>query len=326
MENSTIGIICGVLFFILISSCSEFNYTEQNERVFEYDVSSGLAVSQNNNPLLSYGMHMCFGYDCRYFVVDSEINDYHKTSKISDESPYDESLSWDSKEGSTMLSNFTILGKVTDPWKFYAHYGKSEVSVYTADDIQDKRIYEALVQAAQFADARMGELTEKVDAEKIRKDPSYYSAQLTKDTAIYAEQFGFTVTEIIFSSRFEFPDKDKDGKSVIDSVREQLGAKHTQIEEVKLNLETALAKQTNDLAAARIEAYKITKEGEREADRILTETTTLANRLATSIKQVGIDNTLALEMVKLQGELTKNNVISDVYLTEESIFAQPFYK
>ena len=45
----------------------------------------------------------------------------------------------------------------------------------------------------------------------------------------------------------------------------------------------------------------------------------------TSIEQIGIDGTMKLKMTDLYGDLTKSGVIPTVIVTEDSIFAAPFY-
>jgi hypothetical protein len=55
------------------------------------------------------------------------------------------------------------------------------------------------------------------------------------------------------------------------------------------------------------------------------ESTALANALKVSIDQIGVDGTMKLKMTELYGELTKSGVIPTVIVTEDSIFAAPFY-
>ncbi|MFC1644938.1 hypothetical protein ACFL08_02855 [Patescibacteria group bacterium] len=316
-------LIVMALFFatlIIMGSFSSCVRIEQNELGFQYDINSGKPVNSTNNPLLSFGFDLAVGINAKHFVVNSEVNSYNFTAAVDASSPYDESLSWDSREGVTMTVPFTILGRVTDPWEFYTHFGQKERDYSSVAGIQDQRIYEALRQAGEYVNVRMGELTQDKEADAIRKNPKYYADILTKNVAAYSEEFGFTVTQVIFPSRFEFP-----GGNVIEQARGMLRDANTSIEGGRKAKDKAKGQRDEAIANASIAANQIISEGTREASRLRTETDALANQFKTSIDQIGVEGTMTLKMVELQKKLTKSGVIKRAVLTSDSIFGAPFY-
>jgi len=50
-----------------------------------------------------------------------------------------------------------------------------------------------------------------------------------------------------------------------------------------------------------------------------------ANQAKVDVSQIGVDGTMKLKMTELYGELSKSGVIPTVIVTEDSIFAAPFY-
>ncbi len=309
------------LFLIIGTACCDIARVEQNEIGFSYNVSGGKPVNPENNPMLSFGYHMVVGWDSRFFIINSEVNNYNFTANIKDpKSPYDESLTWDSVEGVTMQVDYTILGKVTDPWKFYANFGRAQRSYKGIEGIQDEKIYEALRIAGQYCNARMGELAQSVGADELRKNPAKYAKILTEEAAKYCEQFGFTITDVIFPHPFVFP-----GGNTIQKTREMLQSANSELEEKKKAVLTAEEEKKNTIADAGIAASKITAEGDRQADLLLSEANALAEQLQASIEQIGVEGTMAIRMSELQGTLMKKGVIPQAVLTEDSIFGQPFY-
>lgn len=197
----------GLLAFFLLVICplfTECSHVGQNEIGFAYNVTDGKAVNEENNPLLDFGWHWIWGWNAKFFIINSEVNSYNFTAVEDENSPYDESLSWDSEEGVTMKVEPTILGRVTDPWKFYTHHSKLDYSYSNVEGIQDARIYQAIRSAGQFVDVKMGELCQNAAADSIRKHPAIFTTILTKTTASYCEQFGFTVTDVFFPSGLYF--------------------------------------------------------------------------------------------------------------------------
>lgn len=314
-----------LLTLVVALSTSKCTYVDQTEVAFKYNVLSGKPVTPEDNPLLTKGFHFTpFGWNTRYFSTSSEIQEYTFTSGSDDASPYDESLAWDSNEGVTMATDFTIRGRVENPWEFYLHYGESEFSYHNvfanAPHVSDEKTYEALRQAGQYAEKVMVELTEFMGAEDIRTHRNDLKKQLIEKTRPYSEEFGFYIEDIIFPERFYYPDG-----NVIETARQEITATNTKIRQLEQELQNAASQKTIDVENARIEAKKIVEKGQREANRIDAETKALAEELAASIEQIGPEATVLLKMAELNGQLTRSGVINEAYLNEDSIFAAPFY-
>lgn len=319
--KSIIGV--AVVFLVALILCSTFGTIQQikqNEIGFEYNVTDGKAITPENNPLLSFGYHMAWGINKRFFVINSEINSYSFTAENDKFSPHNEAMLWDSNEGATMSGNYEIKGRVTNPWKFFSFLGKAQRSFSGIEGIQDEKIYAALRLAGRYAGVKMVELGQKKEAEEIMRNPKFYADQLTKDCAAYADTFGFTVTVIQFPKAFSFPG----GKSII-KAREMLSAANSDKEKKKKGAKIAEQEKEDKLAQAKIQAETILAEGDREAGELLSEAKALAEQLNTSIKQVGIEGTMQIKMTNLQGELMELGIIPQVILTGDSIFGKPFY-
>ncbi|OGY81994.1 MAG: hypothetical protein A3F54_03660 [Candidatus Kerfeldbacteria bacterium RIFCSPHIGHO2_12_FULL_48_17] len=313
------------LLCLLLQGCMSCEYIDQNEIGFKYNVNSGKGVSTENNPQLPFGWAANFGWNAEIFVINSEVNSYSFTADIHDpKSPWDESLTWDSIEGVTMQVDYTILGRVTDPWKFYANYGRAQRSFSGIEGIQDARIYEAIREAGEFVGVHMNELASGEAADLIRKSPARYTQQLTKDTAEYAEHFGFTIMDIIFPDRMVFP-SDNEGVSTITRSRALLESVNSDLEKKKKEVATIEGEKQQKIANANIEARKVLGEANRRAGSLKIEAEALANQMKVSIDQIGVDGAMQLKMAELQNELLDKGVIRQVYLTGDSLFGAPFY-
>jgi len=313
-----------IFLAIIIFTASYFvniGYVSQNQIGFKYNVSSGKPVSAENNPLLPFGYVFTVGWNERLFIINAEVNNYNFTAERDGNSPYDESLTWDSIEGVTMAVNYTILGRVTDPWQFYNHFGRPQRSYAGIEGIQDEKIYEAIRMVGHYVDVRMGEVTQQTEADKIRTNPAKYTTLMTQEAAKYAEQFGFTVTDVIFPDRFIFP-----GGNTIQTAREMLQAANSDVEKLKNEKKTAEQERDEAIANAKIEADQIIGSGQQEADKLLSEARALAEQLQSSINDVGIEGTMQITVSKLQGRLMKQGIIEKAILTEDSIFGAPFYR
>jgi len=313
-----------IFLMILIFIASNFvhiGYVTQNQIGFKYNVSNGKPVSPENNPLLPFGYVFTVGWNERLFIINAEVNNYNFTEARDSNSPHDESLTWDSIEGVTMAVNYTILGRVTDPWKFYNHFGRPQRSYAGIEGIQDEKIYEAIRMVGHYVDVRMGEVTQTTEADDIRKNPAKYTELMTQDAAQYAEQFGFTVTDVLFPDRFIFP-----GGNTIQTSREMLQVANSDVEKLKNEKKTAEQERDEAIANAKIEADQIIGEGQQEADKLLSEAKALAEQLQSSINDVGIEGTMQITMSKMQGKLMKQGIIEKAVLTEDSIFGRPFYQ
>ncbi len=315
-----IVLILVLIGFLFTTPMFKIRYIAQNEIGFKYNVSDGKAVAQKNNPLLPFGYAIAIGWDSRFFIINSEVNNYNFTSKRDVNSPYDESLSWDSSEGVTMSVDYTILGRVTDPWQFYNNFGQGQYSYRGVEGIQDKKIYEAIRLAGEFVDVRMGELTQHEEADLIRRNPRKYTETLTKEAAEYAEQFGFTVTDVLFPDRFVFP-----GGNTIQKSRGMLQAANSDFEKKKNEKKTAEQERNESIANAEIEADKVVAEGQREANHLLSEAKALAEQFRVSVDDIGVEGTMQITMSKLQGNLMRKGVIREAVLTQDSLFGKPFY-
>ena len=313
------GLTVGLLIWcaLILTTCQ---YVNTNEEVFEYNVTSGLPVNKDNNPLLGFGWHIAYGWNAKFFVVDSGVYSYNFTAEPNEHSPNDEALTWNTSEGVSMKTNFTISGHVTDPWMFYTHYGHADATYGSVPDIHDVRIYEALRQAGHYASIRMAELTQNQSADYIRANPGEFVAKLTKDTAAYMNNYGFNVTNFIFPAAFEFP-----GGNTIAEARSKLQAKNAEVQEKEQQKVMANNQKLIALKDAGIAANKIREEGKREANRLNTESDALAAQLSASIAQVGVDGALRLYMSEQLGQLVAKGVIDQAVLTGSSVFGQPFY-
>ncbi len=309
-----------VILFLALNPFITIGYVAQNQLGFKYNVSGGKPVNNENNPLLPFGYTLAWGWNAKLFIINAEVNNYNFTAGRKSNSPYDESLTWDSHEGVTMSVNYTILGRVTDPWKFYNHFGRPQYSYKGVSGILDAKIYEAIRLAGQFVDVKMGELTQVTSADEIRKNPGKYTKMLTIAADEYASQFGFTVTDVLFPDRFVFP-----GGNTIRTARGMLQAANSDGEKLKNEKKTAQQERDEIIANARIKSNRIISEGKREANRLLSEADALAEQLQASIRDIGIKGTVQITMSRLHGKLMQKGIIKEAILTKDSIFGKPFY-
>lgn len=314
--------IGAIIVFVLVwvSMFTTCTYVDPNTKVFSYELTSGLPVNPDNNPLLGIGWQGTYGWNAKFFEVDSGVYSYNFTAEANEHSLNDEALTWNPVEGVTMKTNFTISGHVTDVWEFYAHYGHEDADFSDVEGIHDKRIYEALRQAGHYASIRMGELTQKISADHVRANPGEYVKLLTTDTAKYMNRYGFNVTGFIFPAAFEFP-----GGDTIKEARSKLQGVNSEIQEKEqLRTNESNHKQIA-IKDAGIVATGIKEEGTREANRLIIESDALAAQLAASIAQVGVENAMHLYIVDRYSSLVAKGVLDKAILTNDSIFAQPFY-
>src|SRR4030042_2537697 len=311
----TLFVIAALFIIVMLGCFGEIGYVAQNEIGFAYNVSDGKPVNEKNNPLLSMGWHITWGWDSKFFIINSEVNRWNFTADTKDpKSPFDESATGDSYEGTTMQVDLTVMGRVTDPWQFYANYGRPQQSYSDIEGIKDENIYRALRRATQFVRIKMCELTQSVSADEIRRNPGGYAETLTKEAVNYSENFGFTITDVLFPVRFLFP-----GGTAIEDARNRLQNANSDWENKKKEVKIAQGKKDEAIANAKIQAKEITGTGARKADELLSEAHDLAEQLKTSIDQVGVDAAMQLKMAELQSELTKEGVISRVILTSTSL-------
>lgn len=303
----------------LVSTLTSCHYVHQGEKAFYYDVSSGKAVNPNDNPLLPMGFNSAWGINKRFFSVLGTIMDYEFTREGTGSSPYDETLRWNSSEGVVMAAEYKLYGRVSDPWEFFLHFGEQELAYKTSPN-KDLKVYEAMRQTGRVLDQYLNELAATTDAETIRTRPDWLKQELLPKVRDYMKQFGFEVTDLMFMGNFQYPDG-----NVITEARQQLTALDSEIRSATQMCSNKQNQVKIDIATERIEANKKISEAQRRASMILAESQSLAEALKQSIAQVGIEGTMRLKMAELYGELTQAGAIPAVVVTEDSVFAAPFY-
>lgn len=315
--TAVLVIFLGILFSGMFLNCTHINQTEIG---FAYHVSNGKPVNRENNPLLNVGIDVAVGYDAKHFVVNSENNRYSFTMTEDKFSLFDESMSMDSNEGATMAGDYTIIGRVIDPWKFYTFFEDGQWDYNKVEGLQDKRVYTALRLAGRYAAVKMIEISQEAKADYIMRNPKEFSDKITKMAADYADNFGFTVVEIIFPKAFMFPEG-----NTIDKARAQMANVNSEFETKKISAKKAEEDKKATISEGIIEANRILEQYRRKADQLLSEASALAEQLDTSINQIGVEPAVRLKLASLQGELMQEGVIPEAYLTNHSIFGRTFY-
>jgi hypothetical protein len=246
--------------------------------------------------------------------------DYEFTGPGTGSSPtYDETLRWNSSEGVVMDAEYKLYGQVTDPWTFFLHFGEPEHNYKTAPH-KDIRVYEALRCSGKAINQHLNEISATMDAESIRTRPDLLKQELLGWVRPYMKQFGFEVTDLLFMGNFKYPDG-----NVIDQARHQLTDLDAEIRAKEQEKENKANQAKVDISQAGINATMKIEAAKRRASATLAESTALASALKTSVGQIGVDGTMQLKMTELYGELTKSGTIPTVIVTEDSIFASPFY-
>jgi hypothetical protein len=319
MKTALAGIVI-ILCVISLASFTSGTYVKQGEKAFFYNVSSGQAVNPQANPLLPMGFHATWGPNEKVFTVMGTIMDYEFTGAGSGTSPeFDETLRWNSSEGVVMDAEYKLYGQVTDPWTFFLHFGELE-HAYRTPAHTDIRVYEALRFAGKAMNKHLNEVAATMDAESIRTRPDLLKQELLSWVRPYMKQFGFEVTDLLFMGNFKYPDG-----NVIDQARRQLTDLDAEIRAKEQEKENKANQAKVDVSQAVINATMKIEGAKRRASAVISESTALANALKSSIDEIGVDGTMKLKMTELYGELTKSGVIPVVIVTEDSIFAAPFY-
>ena len=314
---ATIVILLCVVSLASFTSCT---YVRQGEKVFFYNVSSGRPVNAQDNPLLTMGFHASWGPNQKVFNVQGTIIDYEFTGTGGGSSTqYDETLRWNSSEGVVMDAEYKLYGQVTDPWTFFLHFGELEHD-YKVRPHVDARVYEALRFSGKALNQHLNELAATMDAESIRTRPDLLKQELLGWVKPYMKQFGFEVTDLLFMGNFKYPDG-----NVIDQARRQLTDLDSEIRAKEQEKENKGNQAKVDVSQAEINATMKIAEAKRRASALTSESTALVNALKASIDQIGVEGTMKLKMTELYGDLTKAGVIPTVIVTEDSIFAAPFY-
>ena len=316
------SLLTGIVLLLCLVSLASFTtctYVKQGEKAFFYNVSSGRAVNVQDNPLLSMGFHATWGPNQKLFSVQGTIMDYEFTGPGTGSAPFDETLRWNSSEGVVMAAEYKLYGQVTDPWTFFLHFGDLEHEYKTAPH-KDLRVYEALRFSGKAINQHLNEVSAAMDAENIRTRPDLLKQELLGWVRPYMKQFGFEVTDLLFMGNFKYPDG-----NVIDQARHQLTDLDAEIRGKEQEKENKANQAKVDVSQASINATMKIEGAKRRASATVAESTALASALKTSIDQIGVESTMKLKMTELYGELTKSGVIPTVIVTEDSIFASPFY-
>jgi hypothetical protein len=311
-----------VLAVCIASLCSltTCTYVKQGEKSFFYNVSSGKPVNPQDNPLLPMGFHAAWGINQRVFTVQGTIMDYEFTGAGGGSSPeFDETLRWNSSEGVVMSVEYKLFGQVTDPWTFYVHFGTPEHDYRTAPH-KDIRLYEALRHSGKAMNQHVNEMAASMDAETIRTRPDLLKQELLKWVRPYMQQFGFEVTDLLFIGNFKYPDG-----NLIDQARRQLTDLDAEIRAKEQEKENKANQAKIDVSQAAINASMKIEAAKRLASATIAQSTALAAALKSSIDEIGVDGTMKLKMTELYGDLTKSGVVPTIIVTEDSIFAAPFY-
>ena len=318
--KTALAIIIVVLCVVSVAGFTSCTYVKQGEKAFFYNVSSGRPVNPQDNPLLSMGFHATWGPNQKVFTVLGTIMDYEFTGSGTGSSPeFDETLRWNSSEGVVMAAEYKLYGQVTDPWTFFLHFGELE-HAYRTTPHKDIRVYEALRFSGKSLNQHLNEVAATMDAEKIRTRPDLLKQELLSWVRPHMKQFGFEVTDMLFMGNFKYPDG-----NVIDQARRQLTDLDAEIRAKEQEKENKANQAKVDVSQAAINATMKIEAAKRRASATIAESTALASALKTSLDQIGVEGTMKLKMTELYGELTKSGVIPTVIVTEDSIFAAPFY-
>jgi hypothetical protein len=318
--KTALATIVLLLCLASLASFTSCTYVKQGEKAFFYNVSSGRSVNPQDNPLLSMGFHATWGPNQKLFTVQGTIMDYEFTGAGTGSAPgFDETLRWNSSEGVVMAAEYKLYGQVTDPWTFFLHFGDLEHEYKTAPH-KDLRVYEALRFSGKAINQHLNEVSAIMDAENIRTRPDLLKQDLLGWVRPYMKQFGFEVTDLLFMGNFKYPDG-----NVIDQARRQLTDLDAEIRAKEQEKENKANQAKVDVSQAGINATMKIEAAKRRASATISESTALANALKNSIDQIGVEGTMKLKMAELYGELTKSGMIPTVIVTEDSIFASPFY-
>ena len=318
--KTALAVIVLILCVASVASFTSCTYVKQGEKAFFYNVSSGRPVNQLDNPLLTMGFHATWGPNQKVFSVLGTIMDYEFTGRGTGSTPgFDETLRWNSSEGVVMDAEYKLYGQVTDPWTFFLHFGEPEHDYKTAPH-KDVRVYEALRFSGKAINQHLNEVAAAMDAESIRTRPDLLKQQLLAWVQPYMKQFGFQVTDLLFMGNFKYPDG-----NVIDQARRQLTDLDAEIRGKEQEKENKANQAKVDVSQAGINATMKIEAAKRRASAVIAESQALASALKTSIDQIGVEGTMKLKMTELYGDLTKSGAIPTVIVTEDSIFATPFY-
>lgn len=325
-ENEQLRVPLGVSILVLACCAAVFasrfvsyEYVSTTESAFVYDVNSGKPVNPQNNPLAQFGPRFAVGLNSRWFVVDSQLASFaFGDAGTGGSKQFDDALEWNSEEGLGMKVNYKIFGQVQDAWRFYLHYGRPEHD-YDVRGI-DPKIYEALRHAGKKLDEYVNNYAATKKAEDLRSSPDTLRAFALAKTQEFMAQFGFQVTDVLFTSNFSFTNGD-----LVQKARQQITEVNTEIAQEQQNLQNETTQYKIDFDQAKIDADNVIAAANRQASNIRAETDALANAMSQAVEQVGIDGAVQLFVVENFGDLIGHGVIPLAVVGERSVFASPFY-
>ncbi len=312
-----------VTIFILVliwNFASTIHRVEQDELCFAYNVTSGMAVNPEENPILPFGWDFRFGWNERFFCVSSQTHQYNFSKELTDNSPYDESLSCDSKEGVTMEVDVTVLAHVDNVWRFYENYGQTQYFYNRIRGLEDRRIYESIREAEGYVDVKLGEIAQEMDARELKKSVKLLNDRLTEEARSYMSQFGIHIDDVIISSRFNFP-----GGNIIDQATNKLGDVNSTLEKKKKELKKAEAEKKNKIANANIEGDAILSVANVEANKLISEGKNISMQLKKSVELMGNrDKATELYLSREFSDVLGGGSIENLYLDTDSIIGEMF--
>lgn len=319
MKSGTVIIIafCIIAVFILCMSifggCAAI---KPDEFAFRYNIMSGKPVSPQDNPMLPVGFNFKWGIHSKFFRVSSQAHQFTFCVSVIEESPYNEEVTSDSMEGTTMAVDYTIKARVTDVWKFYENYGINQYGVpKEAKTIKDPRVYEAIREAGGFVNVALPEINQATPAAEIRKNTVFLNQELTRKTQEYMEQFGIKVEEVILGGNFRY----KGDQAGVQEATNKLGDKNSEVERKQREKSNAESQRINDVEQAKIEADNTIAAADREGERLLSEAKAIVAEMKASVDQVGKDNTVVLFVSRELSELVRKGKIPQSFISEGSL-------
>lgn len=306
---------------VFFSLFGEWCWLSRGQVGFAYDVSQAGHVNPKDNPPGHFGLNYAFGWNMDWMEVNGQVLDYEfsAASKASNkDQKYDEQMEWNTKEGVVMSVGYRIFGQVQDPWLFFQHFYLLE---HEYEDISiDEHVYEALRQAGKVATAKMNAYAAQKSAEDIRANPEQVRTYILTETSKYVHALGFEVTRLDFLGNFEFQDG-----AAIQEARSQITQVTTEAQSVEQKIATRKTQLVLNQAAAKVVADNKIAAAKRRASQIKADTDGILAQLEPSVKQIGAEATMRIQMAEQYGDLMAQGVLPLAIVNQDSILASPFY-
>ncbi len=166
----------------------------------------------------------------------------------------------------------------------------------------------------------MGEIGALRAADEIRQSPTALANQVKEEVAVYMEQFGFTVTDVVFPEEIVFP-----GGDVIAESRNLLTKADADIQSAEQAREEAKGLAGRGLANAGIEAKTIFGAATREGAALKSAVSAEIARLTMLVEMSGSpDAAIDLEVARLRTEILGSGNVDQVILTDDSSIGTVF--